>query len=184
MSHRPALLIAVVVTLSASALNAGEPQTLPEAQAQLRAALAQARDERAAQAAKPKAAQAAPRRLADLSCKPQKPGPGAREALTGVIDLDSLSLENSRSGGATPLIAQGEPRVVDGRCGALLSPLKDNLNYYVTPRHYWGEDILQLPKAAPSSAGKPFTAYLHTCQYDGEWHADWDAVLDCTLTPR
>ncbi len=126
-------------------------------------------------------------RLADLVCRVEKrisevyPGD-----LSGTLDIDSLELQENRSGGRDkPISEPREDKAVDERCGKVVSPLADNYNYYVTPRHYWGEDILQLPKSSLSGAGKSaFKAQLHLCQYDGDWSHDWDVVLDCTLTAR
>lgn len=180
---RPVALAAVVALAAAAVLplaaQEAQPRTLAQAQAQLRQALAQAKKD-AADAAKARAAAARP--AARLSCVPVKPSAAGADSVSGLLDLGSLSLDNSRSRSASPLIAQAdESRVVDERCGSLMSPLKDNLNYEVTPAHYWGQDILQLPKSALGSGGKPFQAFLHECQYDGDWHASWDIALTCTL---
>lgn len=125
-------------------------------------------------------------RFADLACKVEKPTGSYPGDLNGMLDIDALTLDDSRSGRKSSfLAAKKEDDVVDGRCGKLLSPLDANYNYEVTPRGYWGQDILQIPRSALSGYGpSKFKAYLHTCQYDGEWHADWDYVLDCTLTAR
>lgn len=114
---------------------------------------------------------AAKPRTAALRCTGKSP-------LTGELDLATMSLVDSRSRGKAPRIES-----VDGRCGTPRMPLASALNYEVTPRGYWGEDILQLPKNALAASGA-FKANLHTCSYDGDWSASGDEELECTVTLR
>lgn len=118
---------------------------------------------------------AAKPRAASLSCT----GKSSDSSLNGELDLATMSLVSSR--------AQAPSRpfgpAIDSRCGALPAAFAGGLNYDVTPRHYWGEDILSLPRSAPRASGA-FKANLHTCQYDGDWSASQDAELECTLTLR
>ncbi|MBI2386905.1 MAG: hypothetical protein HYV14_13010 [Elusimicrobia bacterium] len=106
-------------------------------------------------------------------------GKSADSAFTGELDLGMLALKTSRAEGASPRLGSA----IDSRCDALPAAYEGSLNYEVTPRGYWGEDVLQLPQAALRSSGK-FKANLHTCQYDGDWSASQDEELECTLTPR
>lgn len=101
-------------------------------------------------------------------------------SLTGELNLSTQVLTTSRGEGPSPRIkiARGSSPV-DERCGRTAAPLKDNLDYYVTPRHYWGEDILQLPTQVLGAGSSGFQANLHLCQYDGEWHASEDVALYC-----
>jgi hypothetical protein len=102
---------------------------------------------------------------------------GAGASFTGELDLATLSLVTSRTQGPSPLFGQA----IDSRCDALPAAYEGSLNYDVTPRHYWGEDILQLPKAALLSSGA-FKANIHTCQYDGDWSSSANEELECTVT--
>jgi hypothetical protein len=175
--------LALAVALPAAAQQARPAQSLEDAQAQLRAAIAQLRAERAAaqQPAKGSTAAAAPKRVAKLACREKKSNAAS---LQGTLDLDTLALLLTRAPAAKPVTQTDERKVVDDRCGRLLSPLADSLTYEVTPVHYWGQDLLQLPKSSPEANGRTFEAQLHTCQYDGEWHADSDTLLVCELTPQ
>lgn len=178
-----ALALVVASALPAAAQQAGAAKSLEDAQNQLKAVLAQAKQERAAKAASDtaKAAKASSSRGAELSCH-SKARPA--EGLLGSLNLDTMSLETSRAPASKPVKGADESQVVDGRCGSLPVSLGESVTFEVTPAHYWGQDFLQLPKSAAAASGKPFEAQLHTCQYDGEWHADSDDTLVCTLTAR
>lgn len=104
---------------------------------------------------------------------------GASSSLTAVLDLVTMTLSDSHSGGTSRLMSAQ----VDSRCGALPAAYADSFNFEVTPRHYWGEDVLQLPRAALSANGA-FKVNLHTCSYDGDWSSFEDEELECTLTLR
>lgn len=105
---------------------------------------------------------------------------GRSESITGELNLATMTLVDSRSDGTSRVF---DPKSVDSRCGKLPEAYSGGLNYEVTPRHYWGEDILQLPQAALRAPGS-FKANLHTCSYDGDWSASQDNELECTLTLR
>lgn len=119
-------------------------------------------------AARPKAA--------SLRCT----GKTAGTSITGELDLATMALADSRSQGTSRLFGA---QAVDSRCGTLPAAFAGSLNYEVTPRHYWGEDILQLPQVALRASGA-FKANLHTCSYDGDWSASQNNELECTLTLR
>lgn len=106
-------------------------------------------------------------------------GKSADSAFTGELDLATKTLVTSRAQGSSPRLGSA----IDSRCDALPAAYEGSLNYDVTPRHYWGEDILSLPQAALRASGA-FKANLHTCQYDGDWSASQNAELECTLTLR
>lgn len=116
----------------------------------------------------------APAKAASISCK------GKSESLTAELDLTTMALADSRSQGTSRQV-KGE--AVDSRCGELPATFKGSLNYEVTPRHYWGEDVFQIPQSALKANGS-FKANLHTCSYDGDWSASQDNALDCTVTLR
>lgn len=118
---------------------------------------------------------AAKPRAATLRCS----GRAADDAFTGELDLATMALATTRGPGSSPRFEGA----VDSRCDALPAAYADGFSYDVTPRHYWGEDILSLPKGALSASGA-FKANLHTCQYDGDWSASQNAELTCTLTLR
>jgi hypothetical protein len=181
-----ALALAVAVLPAAAqqvlAPTPAVPQSLEAAQDSLRAAVALMKQERAAaQAEKAKAAAAAPKRVAQLACVDKK---SKAQSLQGTLNLDTLSLDLSRAGVSKPVTQTDEKKVVDERCGKLLAALADSITYDVTSAGKWGQDLLQLPKTSAEASAKPFDAALHTCDYDGEWHADSDSVLSCTLTPQ
>jgi hypothetical protein len=102
-------------------------------------------------------------------------------ALTGAFDFRTRSLTTSRARGASPLVPHGW--TVDERCGTLAAPQEYSLNFFVTPQHYWGEDVLQLPQSVLGRGAAPFQANLHLCQYDGEWHSSENVAELCTLAP-
>lgn len=104
---------------------------------------------------------------------------GKSGALTGELNLSALTLNTSRAQGPSPRFSAA----VDSRCGTLPEAFAGSLNYEVTPRGYWGEDVLQLPQSALRSSGK-FKANLHTCSYDGDWSDSQDEELECALTLR
>ncbi|MCX5794652.1 MAG: hypothetical protein NTY77_04050 [Elusimicrobia bacterium] len=111
-----------------------------------------------------------------------KPRQGSADySIKGRLDLDSLALVvNSRSGERSPLLDVSKAGIVDERCGKTALAAADSLNYYVTPAHYWGEDILQLPKSA--ATGRVYVdGNLHLCQYDGDWSDSEDVPLHCSL---
>jgi hypothetical protein len=122
---------------------------------------------------------------APAACTLIKPG-AAGDFLTGEFNLASRALSTSRRPGFSAPIATSQSKAtVDERCGRTREPLAKNLNYYVTPDRYWGQDILQLPLRAPAFLGPAtFSANLHMCQYDGEWSSSQDVALSCTLTAR
>jgi hypothetical protein len=181
MTNRLALAALIAaLALPAAAQQAAAPKDLQDAQNQLKAVLAQAKQERADKAAAQKA-KASLQRAAELSCHNKK---RTAEGLLGTLNLDTMSLETSRAPASKAITETEESKVVDGRCGRLAASLGDSLTFEVTPIHYWGQDFLQLPKSAASADGKPFEAQLHTCQYDGDWHADSDDTLVCTLKAR
>ena len=64
---------------------------------------------------------------------------------------------------------------VDERCGTL-SKL-NSLNFEITPRHMWGQVILQI---FTSVDGK-VQARIHRCLYDGDYSDFDDTDYDCTL---
>lgn len=102
-------------------------------------------------------------------------------ALNGEFDFRTRSLTTSRARGASPLVPHGW--TVDERCGTLAAPQEYSLNFFVTPQHYWGEDVLQLPQSVLGRGAAPFQANLHLCQYDGEWHSSENVAELCTLAP-
>lgn len=107
-------------------------------------------------------------RSAPAACTKPRQG-SADYSIKGRLDLDSLALVvNSRSADRSPLLDVSKAGIVDERCGKTALAPADSLNYYVTPAHYWGEDILQLPKSA--ATGRVYVdGNLHLCQYDGDW---------------
>jgi hypothetical protein len=126
---------------------------------------------------------ACPNRIAQLSCVPVTKNAYVDYAITGQLDLGTTNLKNSRSGDSAKLIDASRKDVMDERCGKAAMALAQSLNFYVTPRHYWGEDILQLPKAVTPGPGS-FDANLHVCQYDGDWSDSDNVALRCTLTAQ
>ena len=116
-----------------------------------------------------------------LSCT--DPRDAAKPAIAGTLDLSTLTLADSRSGGNSRPLDVSRGGVIDDRCGSTRAPLAESVNFEVTPSHYWGQDVLQLPKAAVIAPGPgSFPANLHLCQYDGDWSSSEDVALRCTLT--
>ncbi len=102
-------------------------------------------------------------------------------AISGRLDLGTKALTTDRAQGPSALLDASKGVNVDERCGELAAPVRYSLNYLVTPRHYWGEDFLQLPQSVLGRGTAPFQANLHLCQYDGEWHASENVAELCTL---
>lgn len=131
-------------------------------------------------AATPAAPAASAARVATLKCHAAKGG--TYGTVEGAIDLATRELTSGRAGRSPLLDASKGAALVDERCGTTAAPIADSFNYYVTPPHDWGEDILQLPKAAFPKAGKAtFAANLHVCSYDGDWHSSDDIALTCEI---
>ncbi|MCX5788257.1 MAG: hypothetical protein NTX64_07095 [Elusimicrobia bacterium] len=116
-----------------------------------------------------------------LGCSAAK---NAVPAFTAVLNLATMDLADSRSGGNSRRFDAAQANVVDERCGTPRAPLAETLNFEVTPTHYWGQDILQLPKAIAAPGPSSFSANLHLCQYDGDWSSFEDVELQCTITKR
>src|SRR5579885_394309 len=92
-------------------------------------------------AARALAAQASTAKLVRFSCRPAADLPANQAAyysLTGELDLGNQALTTSRTGFASERIKlERGSSPVDERCGQTALPLADNLDYYVTLRHYW-----------------------------------------------
>ncbi|MBI5199994.1 MAG: hypothetical protein HY925_00275 [Elusimicrobia bacterium] len=101
------------------------------------------------------------------------------------LDLRTNVLTDSRTEGSSEPLDFSKREVVDSRCGKIGWAPADHLNYEVTPKHWWGQDIVQLPKSAAANPnGASFQANMHACAYDGGWSASEDVLLRCTLTAR
>ncbi len=169
------------------------PASLSAAAAGLRHALAWSRLRRAsaAPAAPPGSAAPAPAGAGGGPWRARPASGGADAALDGdgaidgVLDLDTMTLVSARAGRSPRLDAAKGAPLVDGRCGRTALPLEASDNFEVTPDGAWGQEILQLPKAAAAAPGPaPFRANLHVCAYDGDWSDFNDVALTCVLSVR
>jgi hypothetical protein len=182
MVPRSLSLVPLLFAAPALAQNS-DLSTLIRAATAARHNLAQARLRQAAAAQTPPPAPAAPAKTAALSCRAVSGDPYA--AIDGTLDLNALTLTSARAGSSPLLDTLKGAALIDGRCGKTALPLADSDNFEVTPANVWGQEILQLPKAAlAASLTDAFRANLHTCAFDGDWSTFDDVPLACSLTAR
>ena len=94
-------------------------------------------------------------------------------------------MTTDRGGKAVLLNAALGAKLVDERCGTTAAPIASSDNYDVTPPHYLGEDIFQLPLGAvPASGTATVSANLHTCMYDGDWSSSSDTPVTCEIAVK
>jgi|GEM_PF-6644006 len=159
---RRAAFFALPFLAAAAFAQSADLKDLSQAQGEARAALSAARTARVA-----------------LTCQDAAAHP--YNGVAGTLDFRTMAFAVEGGSASAPLDARKGASLVDERCGTAAADFAASLNYDVTGRHKWGQDILQLPKAAIPRAGTAtFTANLHTCSYDGDWSMSDNVAVTCT----